>query len=258
MRKAVFILFTALCLQLMQTDAICAQIYNSEIEAEIVMEPNTEFISITAFAFNKTMLNHSLRYILSVISNEIESNNHSKSDQTGRFVLKPGEKRELASTVLNVSEEKRIIILLLVYDLEDKLLGKDRIVLNDSDENKEGAISQEEIEEIKGIYLENDGVILRGIVLEDTKTKPGRDFYQYYYTSYLANNINGPKIVTVKEVLTIGNNTAIELIVDDDTVMAFLVQPSNDYLKAMSYEAIRRTMGYFERLKKEEDMIKHF
>ena len=95
-------------------------------------------------------------------------------------------------------------------------------------------------------------------MLEDTKTKPGRDFYQYYYTSYLANNINGPKIVTVREVLTIGNNTAIELIVDDDTVMAFLVQPSNDYLKAMSYEAIRRTMAYFERLKKEEDMIKHF
>ena len=257
MRKAGCILFATICLQLMLPISVAAQFYNTEIEAEIVMEPNTEFISITGFAYNKTLLNHSLRYVLSVITNEIESDNRSKSDQTGRFVLKPGEKRELARTVLDVSEERRTIILLLVYDLEDQLLGKDRIVLNDREEDEQGAISEEEIERMKGIYRD-DGVVLRGIVLEDTKTKPGRDFYQYYYTSYLANNINGPKIVTVREVLTIGNNTAIELIVDDDTVMAFLVQPSNDYLKAMSYEAIRRTMAYFERLKKEEDMIKHF
>jgi hypothetical protein len=258
MHKAACILFAVLCLQLTPPGVSYAQIYNTEVEAEIVVEHNTEFISIVAFAYNKTMLNQSLRYILSVISNEKESDSRSKSDQSGRFVLEPGEKRELANTVLDVSEERRTIILLLVYNLEDQLLGKHRVVLNDPEQNSQGALSQEEIEEIQGIYLENDGVVLRGIVLEDTKTKPGRDFYQYYYSSYLANNINGPKIVTIKEVLTIGNNTAIELIVDDVTIMAFLVQPGNDYLKAMSYEAIRRTMGYFERLKKEENMIKHY
>jgi len=258
MKRKLFILNLTLWVMILWSGSISAQIYNTRVAAEIFLEQNTEFISVTGFAYNKTEINHSLRYVLSVISKDPETLDRVKNDQAGRFVLNPGEKRELAKTTLNAEDTIPTILLLLVYDLDENLLGKDRIVLNDDSEVKSVVIPPEEANDVMERFAKSDGVELRGIVLEDTKTKPGRDFYSMYYSAYMANNINGPKIVSINEELTIGNNTRIELYIGDDLIMAFFVQPKNDYMKAMSYEAIKRTIAYFERLKNDKGLIKFY
>jgi hypothetical protein len=240
------------------TGTISAQIYNTRVAAEIVLERNTEFISVTGFAYNKTEINHSLRYVLSVISQDPETLNRAKNDQAGRFVLQPGEKQELSKTTLSAKDTTQTIILLLIYDLEEQLLGKDRIVLNDDSEETIIVIPPEEARDVMERFAKSDGVELRGIVLGDTKTKPGRDFYSMYHSAYLVNNINGPEIVSIKEELTIGNNTVIKIVIGDDTIMAFFVQPKNDYIQAMSYEAIKRTIAYFERRKDDKGLVKFY
>jgi hypothetical protein len=247
-----------LCVVILLSGSISAQIYNTRVAAEIVLERNTEFISVTGFAYNKTEINHSLRYVLSVISQDPETSNRAKNDQTGRFVLEPGEKQELSKTTLSAKDSTRTIILLLIYDLDEHLLGKDRLVLNDNSEETTSVIPAEEATDVMERFAKSDGVELRGIVLGDTKTKPGRDFYNMYHSAYMVNNINGPKIVNVKEELTIGNNTLIKIIIGDDIIMAFLVQPKNDYLQATSYEAIRRTIAYFQRLKNDKELVKFY
>ena len=238
-----------------------SQIYNSEVEAKINLVSNTEYIEITGSAFNKTEINQSLRYVLSVIKNNPITSNRSKNDQSGRVVLNPGQKKNLSTTTINANEKDRIILLLLVYDLNDKLLGKDRIVINGTEEDK--------AEAKKKLLLENpvsedashekeDGVVLRGIVIEDTKTKPGRDFYKMFYSLYTANNINGEKIVTVKESLSLANNTKLEILVDGDLVLEFFVRPQNDYLQGMSEIAIKKVYFRLREIKKSGNSIKHY
>lgn len=228
-----------------------AQFYNTQIEARIILEENSEFIQITGSAYNKTELSQSLRYVLSVIKNNPETSNRSKNDQAGRFILEAGQRRNLSQTTVNTNDTDRIIILLLVYDANDKLLGKDRIVLNDPNDPDAKVVGAADTQR-------GDGVVLSGIVIEDTKTKPGRDFYTEFFSSYRLNNINGPKIVTIKEVLTIGNNTKIQVIVENLVIFEFLIRPSNDYIKGMSNQAILRVYRYFQQLKEQKNIVKRY
>ena len=96
------------------------------------------------------------------------------------------------------------------------------------------------------------------MVIEETKTRPGRDFYQMFYTEYNNKNINGEKIVTIKEELTIGNNTKLEVYVDDKKILEFFVRPQNDYLKAYANEAIRRVNIYFQNLREGKYVINQY
>jgi hypothetical protein len=107
-------------------------------------------------------------------------------------------------------------------------------------------------------YEKDDGVVFRGIVIEDTKTKLGRDFYAMFYSSYLQYNIDGHKIVTIKEALAIANNTKIQVFVDNTMVMEFLVRPQTEFLKTMKNEAIRRVYLQLKKLEQEKNIVKHY
>ncbi len=239
--------------------------YNEEVEAKIQVEANNEFVKITGTAFNKTEINQSLRYKLSVIKTNSENSSRSKNDQGGRIVLNPNEKKSLSRTTINASNENRIIVLLLIYNLDDKIIGQDRVVLND-DENdviskQKLIVSLNEAETAVSTDVNNeskDGVELRGIVVEDTKTKPGRDFYGLFYALYSRNNINGNRIVTIKEVLAVGSNTKMEVIVGDQTVFSFFIRPRNNYLIRMNDIAIQKVYLHFKKLERESKIIKRY
>ena len=64
-----------------------SQSYNTQVEAKIELETKNNLIEITGFAFNKTEIDQSLRYVLSVIKSNPENSNNSKNNQSGRIVL---------------------------------------------------------------------------------------------------------------------------------------------------------------------------
>ena len=234
-----------------------AQVYNTEIAAEIILDRNSEFVDITGSGYNKSQISRSLNYILNVYKSD-DFGNVSNNEQNGRFVLQPGEKKRLSTTTINIDDGNKVIILLRIYDLENNLLGKDRIVLNDDSGDKKIVLKPQENTDVRTEFAKSDGVELRGIVLEDTKTKPGRDFYSQYYSGYLAANIDGPKIVTIKEVLAIANNTKIEVRIDEEVIMEFFIRPQNDYISGMVEIALRRTLAYFDDLEKQNDIVKQY
>ena len=252
-----------ICLVLVSNIAF-SQIYNTNVEAKINMENNGDLIRITGSANNKTASSESLRYVLSVIKNGANNSNTSKNDQSGRFVLESGEKKNLSSTTINANDKDRIIILLLVYDERDKLLGMDRIVINGTEEDVKNEIKEStEKEEARNVSPDSknkaeDGVVLKGIVTVETKTKPGRDFYKMFYSLYAANNINGDEVVAIKEELSLNNNTKIEISVANEKVLEFFVRPQNEYLKAMADVAIRRVYMYLQKYKENKNIQKHY
>ena len=246
------------------TNFAFSQVYNTQVEAKINLQQYGDVIQITGSALNKTSSTQSLRYVLSVIKNDSSNSNNSKNNQSGRFVLDLGEKKNLSTTTINGNEKDRIIILLLVYDEKDNLLGMDRIVMNGTEED----VKLEEAENIQKEQMLNtspdatqkeaDGVVLRGIVLEETKTKPGRDFYKMFYSLYSTYNVNGDEIITVKEVLAINNNTKIEIFVANEKVVEFFIRPQNEYLKTMSEISIKRVYWYLQKYKQDKNIKKYY
>ena len=258
MKSSIHLLLCLLCFPLLAI----SQIYNSEVAAAIDLRiKDNSIVEITGSAHNKTEISKSLRYVLSVIKTGKKSNNKNKNDQEGRSVLAPGVKKNLSASSVNVNDDDRTIILLLIYE-DKKIIGKDRKVLNgvegeeDEVENFRKPSTKSTKEDVKN--TNEDGFILRGMVIQDTKTKAGNDFYDMFYSSYLTNNINGEKIVKIEERLAIGNNTQINVLVGDEVVVQFFVNPRNQYLKAMADKSIYKVTSYFQRLKNTKEQITRY
>jgi len=248
-------------ISLLLTTKVSSQVYNTDIEAKIFIKAENNLIEITGTAYNKSEINQNFRYVLSVIKTNPENSNRSKNDQSGRLFLEPGQKNELSTTTINESEKDQIVILLLIYDLDDKIIGKDRIAFGEDPNADQSQLKEKFSDNLasKDVQEEGeDGVFLRGIVINEVKTKPGQDFYRDFYSKYSIKKINAPKIITVKEAIVIANSTIISIFVEDKLVYRFLVKPQLDYLKANSDEAIRRVSRYLEMLKKNKNTINRY
>ncbi len=221
-----------------------AQYTNTEVIAKIKTNTIDDTFSISGIATNATEVYKSLTYKMSVFRTDSNAN-VSKNMQEGRFTLESNESKELVKTSITTDRDAKIVILLLIYD-EDKIIGKDRV------EFKEKNIDESESPPNE---LANDGIELKGIVLEETKTKPGKDFYDFFYTSYSLNQINGSKVVGVFEKLSFGRSTIIQVKIEDVVVHEFIGKPDLEYLENMSKVAIRKVYKYFKDLKKQKETI---
>jgi len=244
-QKRILIVFCCLFLQVFYS-----QTTNTEVIAKIKTEKVADIININATAKSTTQLIKSLRYEMLVIKTNRETSNTSRSQQSGRFVLESNETKEVATTSINQNIKDKVTVLLLIYDTEDKLLGKDRfVVLNDD--------SSEQMKEVVVVTppKEDDYVGFRGIVTEETKTKPGRDFYKLFYSEYLLKGINGKRIVKIIESISLGRNTVLEVRIDNTTIYRFNVIPRADYLKQQSSQAIRIVSRFFQNLEKQKSYV---
>ncbi|PIB30305.1 hypothetical protein BFP78_14765 [Gaetbulibacter sp. 5U11] len=243
---------------------ISAQLVNNEVEAKIETAQQNDFTTIKATAFNKTEITKSLIFKLMVFDKE-ESVDNLLEDQKQRFIISANQKIELAEASFNSVGDQPVICVMLIYDLDNNLIGQDRVVYNDKSnldiKNKQKLLEKltEEQANSKDVNRDKrDGLELKGIVVEDTKTKPGRDFYKLFYSLYTQNNINGNKVVTIKEVLALGRNTKIEVIVGDDEIFSFFVRPSLEYLTKMNDYAIINVYKHFKKLENESKTIKRY
>jgi len=222
-----------------------AQHTNTDVVGKIKIEALDESMSAISIATNTTEVYKSLKYTFSVFRTNAD-NNLSKNNQEGRFTLEANESKELSIATINVADTDKIVVLLLIYD-DDKIVGKDRVAFN---ENTTAQKTDNAVEE-----LSNDGIELKGIVTEETKTKPGKDFYDFFYTSYSLSQINGSKVVGVYEKLSFGRSTIIQVKIEDVVIHEFIGKPDLEYLEQMTKVAIRKVYKYFKDLKKQKNDI---
>ena len=218
------------------------QNFNAEVEAVLTIDDTKDdLLEITGVATNKTEATHSLRYELAVITSD-ENNNSSRNSQEGRFTLGPNETKELSRTSVSVNPTQQTIILLLLYDLDENIIGTARKVYNEKEKE------EQRTENKASFTKENEGIELTGIVTENTKTKPGRDFYDFFYQQYSLSPAKSNKIIHVDEIISFGRTTRITVKVEDRVVHQFFARPRLDFLKEQGNEALRQVNKYLEYL----------
>lgn len=228
-----------------------SQNFNSDVEAIIkTNDEKNDILDITGVAKNITGENQSLRYELSVITSSTGSNNSSKNAQSGYFTLEPYETKDLSRTSVSVSPTNRTIILLLIYNADDELIGTARKVYNDEEDK--------ETKEQASYTKPYEGIELTGMVTEKTKTKPGRDFYNLFYQKYRLSDSPGNKIIEIEEVIGFGRSTRIMVKIDDKVIFQFWARPKLDYLEQMVDYSLRRVNQYFLQQKQNEQYITQY
>lgn len=221
-----------------------AQILNTEVKAKIELSYFEEMVSVTGTAENLDDGIKNLSYTLSVIKKNKQTTNTSNNSQNGEFTLNPNEKKILSTTKINQSTKDEIIILLLIYDDNDVMVGKDRIIV---EEKKSEVLNKNEAE------LE-----ITGIVSDDTKTKVGKDFYDIYFSKYNSEAIKGNQIVQIEEQLNIGRTTILKITIDNKLILEFIANPNEEFLSQKAEEAIQITKKYFKDLEKLKNRIEQY
>lgn len=245
MKKYLYIII-AFFLFFFSENGFCQAEYNKEVKAKIEVKEIENLLFITGTAENLKSEFKNISYKLSVFKKNKSSSNKSTSAQDGRVTLEPIQKVELSKTQVNYTKQDEVIVMLLIYDESNTIIGKDRIVFN------------EETESDAGKSVPVDGIEMVGIVANDTKTKLGNDYYDMFYAQYSKLKVHTTKIVTVQEELTFGRTTKITILVDSDIIEEFISRPDEDFLKYMADSAAQKLFKYFKDLEKQNKMITQY
>ncbi len=235
-----------------------AQLYNKEYVARIYADRKSEFYTFTATAENLTPTDVNLRYDFTRYQAD-ENGNVDKNTQSDRIFLKGNEKQVLSTGTVNYNAEGKITILLVLYDIDDRPVGQDRIELNPingfqqivSEKPQETAVSQDQA-------APQDGFVLDGLVVENTLTKAGRDFYKYFYAEYYNRQVKTKKNIVIEEVPGKFRSTRISVKIDDQLLWQFFSQPKKSFLQKMAKTALDRCIAYLQQLQRQANTITHY
>src|SRR5690606_6945098 len=163
------ILSLILCCILLPLNSIAQEERDSLIVAKIEVVQSENTLTIHPSVQNKGVYHYELDYLLLVKKTDVNKN-LSVSQQKGKFTLEPNQIESLSTTTINQTSKQKVTAILFIRDeVENRLITKDSI-----------QITTKELRPIKESSLS----IMKGIVVDDSKTKMGRDYYDLFYSTY--------------------------------------------------------------------------
>lgn len=211
----------------------------TDVNAKVVVLKKDNFLDVKAQAENESVLfKDELNYNLVVLKKNKEES-YSSNKQSGQFSLKPNEKKELSLIRLSLNPYEELRVYLFIKHRE-KLIDKDTLVILPQ---KVGVTKKEVIDESE--------FILKGLVIEEAKTKIGKDFYDFFYQEYLLSGLKYPFIIKIKEKPGLRRTTVLIIEADDNKVFEFMTMPGEDFLK----QAVKATMARLSTYSKQRNKL---
>lgn len=242
-------------LALFITLSVNAQFYNKQYVAKILVKKDSEFFTFTATAENLTPTDLNLKYDFSVYNTD-DDGNISRSNQSDLFFIKGNEIKTLSSAIVNYNATGKVTLVLVLYSIDGKPVGQDRLELSSKNGHQELIIDEKSKQEEplnQDQAAPQDGFILDGLVVENTLTKAGRDFYKYFYSEYYNRGIKTIKNIVIEEVPGRMRSTRISVKIDDQILWQFFSQPKKSFLQSMASTALNRCIAYLQQLQKQKE-----
>ncbi|WP_106917168.1 CsgE family curli-type amyloid fiber assembly protein [Chryseobacterium aurantiacum] len=199
-------------------------------------------IKLKAVVMNNTAVYKELNYLLVSIKKG-NGGNLSNNQQSGKFSVNPNEVKVLSEFSVNLDAKDALKAFLYIRDEETRtLVAKDSLELN-SDLFKK-----------KIAKIEDDAVYeLKGLTIDETKTKVGKDFYDMFYMQYSQLPDKSSSAVTISELPLRGTSGQINIQMDDKVIYSFMSNPGEDYLK----EQLTFSLKYIKEFNAKKNLIKN-
>lgn len=211
---------------------------NARIESSILENQ----IRLKAVVTNNMAVYKELNYLLISIKKG-SAGNLSNNQQSGKFSINPNEVKVLSEINVNLEKKDALKVFLYVKDEESqKLIAKDSLELNNDLFKKKTA------------RVEEDAVFeLKGLTIDETKSKIGKDFYDLFYLQYSQIPDKSSSAVTISELPLRGTSGQISIQIDDRIIYSFMTNPSDDYLK----EQLAASLKYIKEFNAKKNLIKN-
>jgi hypothetical protein len=209
---------------------------NYELEGKINLFRIDDFLTLRAQALNhESFFINDLNYNLVVLKKNSEGK-LSKKSESNDFSLKPSEEKQLAVIKLNFKKNEELKVYLFIK-YKDKLVHRDTLFLLPM---KEGVVKK---------TVNEKQFLIKGIVIDRSLTKIGKDYHDFFYKEYLVTKRNYPFIIKIVEKPAMGRSSILSIEVDRKKIHEFFARPEEDYLKANVAQAMRKLRGYNQKRK---------
>lgn len=133
------------------------------------------------------------------------------------------------------------IIILLAYNLQPFVQQKDSVRTKPVPESIKKLFEQivKQPEKTNDYEIEIDGLLV-----DDTKTKMGKEFYDLFYSSWEAPAGAKNYTITISEKPFRLTSTLIVVSINETPVYQSILQPRLDIIEALSLESVATTQGY--------------
>lgn len=111
----------------------------------------------------------------------------------------------------------------------------------------------EEVTQQKAVKTNDIEIEVDGLLVDDTKTKSGKEFYDMFYNGWIAPSIAKNYTITISEKPFRLTSTMIAVSINDNLVYQAILQPRQDIIESQTEEAIYITQDY---LTNYEEIIK--
>ena len=211
---------------------------DSLIIAKIEAVTSEDLITFRPTVQNNGLYHYNLDYLLLVKKTDNDKN-LSINQQKGKFTLGPDELKSLSSTSVNQTQYQTITAILFIRDeIENRLITKDSVM-----------IITEDVIPIKETALS----LMRGIVVDDSKTKMGRDFYDLFYSTYNQYPSKFDFVIHISELPYRGLSSVLQIKVDQDLIYEFFTNPDEEYIRQQVFATFQRLVAYANN----KDKLKH-
>ncbi len=205
------------------------------LTAKIVLEENGTLINIKGVFINQSMNDMDLSYQLVV--QRIGNKGQSDTNQGNKFKAPKQQEVVLSETNLNLSVDDYLKISLEVRD-GDKLIAQDSYTKGNLVTQLKKAKPQSQ-NNTKQKETKSEDLELDGFIINATRTKVGRDFYNYFYNSWSPPKGAKNYTITIKELPARGRITRLLVKINDKDVVQRFLQPRNDLIKATAEQSVR-------------------
>lgn len=200
------------------------------IEAHIEVHQDENLIRLEPTVKNKSSLYLEYNYLL-LVKKTTTTKNLSINRQSGKFTLQPGEIKTLSVSSVNQGESQNIEAILYIRDeIQNKLITKDSI----------------EIKPMNTTKVDETSLMLEGMVVDESKTKFGRDFYDSFFSVYNQYPNKFKFIVLISELPFRGQTSIIQVKADYEIVYEFYTHPNEEYNQQQVAIALRQLTKFAE------------
>jgi len=201
------------------------------LKAKIVVDKQDRLVSINGYAINELLsFEENIEYKLLVLKKS-SAGIYSKNLQTGNFSILANEKKLLSNVKINLQKGELVKIYLYLRK-NNVLITKDTLTVSDI------------VKKLALTSINEQNLEIRGLVIDEVFTKPGKDFYEYFYNLYNLSGANYPFIIKISEKPGLGISSQVFIKIDDRLIYSFLTRPKEEFLKNEAQNTIRAVENY--------------
>lgn len=214
----------------------------NEIQSKVLFQLVEQNVRVQPLLRNATPFVKGLTYV--VLVEKSGDTNSSSASKRGRLVMQPGDIANLSASTQNLLKGEKLTVDILVYE-------KDTILIHQN--SKEYQLKEVNSQREAVNFFDER---ISGIVIDNTKTKLGNDFYNEYYNRYQQLYKDNKETAYVEETPPIGRTTLVTVKIGNREVFKARTQPGYDYLDNLVKQALARTELYLKTQKNNINSLK--